>query len=264
MAVSAAGRRLTEMHKRELLKLRTRTARELVELWKLIDPEALDASFAAYVGAALNLVAQNRQTSARLGSEYLRAFRTAEGVEGELRALERSTFDVTRVSETLRINGPVRAKALIARGHHPSSALRTVLVVQTGVLTRFVQDAARETVDRGVADDLAALGWMRITDGDACAFCALLASRGPSYKSRETALFADTGQRYHDHCGCTVEPVYSRTTELPASTVRYRELWKSVSAEFSGDDVRRAFRARLEGRPYPPVPGERPSPGDTT
>lgn len=45
--------------------------------------------------------------------------------------------------------------------------------------------------------------WRRVTDGDPCGWCAMLASRGPVYGS---AAKAGQGRRYHGHCGCTAEP----------------------------------------------------------
>lgn len=45
--------------------------------------------------------------------------------------------------------------------------------------------------------------WRRVTDGSPCGFCAMLAGRGPVYRSAEKA---GSGYRWHGHCGCTVEP----------------------------------------------------------
>lgn len=55
---------------------------------------------------------------------------------------------------------------------------------------------------RGVIQETAPR-WRRVTDGDPCGFCAMLASRGPVYRS---AGKAGDGNRYHGRCGCTVEP----------------------------------------------------------
>lgn len=63
----------------------------------------------------------------------------------------------------------------------------------------------------------ASIGWRRVSDGDPCAFCAMLVTRGPVYTSRDKALHttnpapgipAGTLHKYHPHCGCTVEIVY--------------------------------------------------------
>lgn len=45
--------------------------------------------------------------------------------------------------------------------------------------------------------------WRRVADSDPCGWCAMLAGRGPVYRSAEKA---GDGHRYHGHCGCTAEP----------------------------------------------------------
>lgn len=46
--------------------------------------------------------------------------------------------------------------------------------------------------------------WARVLQGEACAFCAMLASRDPSYTSKEKALYKAKGGKYHDNCNCEV------------------------------------------------------------
>jgi hypothetical protein len=59
-----------------------------------------------------------------------------------------------------------------------------------------------------------------MTDGDPCAFCALMASRGPSYTDKGTAggsanaKFIGEGLfKFHNDCGCTVAPSFQRGTK---------------------------------------------------
>jgi len=110
-------------------------------------------------------------------------------------------------------------------------------------------DKATQMVSRGVVIESAGYAgsrWRRVTDGNPCAFCAMLAGRGPVYLTRESAGRVvgremgrgnayhkttgkvsyggvitrgknagkdrrrgtqDIGERYHDHCGCAVEEV---------------------------------------------------------
>ena len=99
--------------------------------------------------------------------------------------------------------------------------------------------------------------WRRVTDGNPCAFCAMLAARGPVYLTRESAGHVvgremgrgtkhyrstgkvsyggpadrrrgtrDIGERYHDRCGCTVEEVtgdWSPTAEEQRFVNLYRD-----------------------------------------
>ena len=81
----------------------------------------------------------------------------------------------------------------------PRAAERALRVTVGELATRThreVMEAGRQVVQRS------STRWRRVTDGAPCGFCAMLASRGPVYTSKDTA----DGGRYHGRCGCTDEP----------------------------------------------------------
>lgn len=78
-------------------------------------------------------------------------------------------------------------------------AARTLVA---GGLQRRIANAARETVTLSSVEDPQTRGWQRVTSGDACEFCSMLASRGTVY-SEHTADFAS-----HDHCNCHATPAF--------------------------------------------------------
>ena len=86
-----------------------------------------------------------------------------------------------------------------------------------------------------------------------CGFCAMLASRGPVYKSSESAgIRAD---RYHDHCFCTCTPVFtSKHWEGKDQQVGFERVYNEVvrDQDLHGVDARRAmdkyFREKLKER----------------
>ena len=86
-----------------------------------------------------------------------------------------------------------------------------------------------------------------------CGFCAMLASRGPVYKSSESAgIRAD---RYHDHCFCTCVPVFtSKHWEGKDQQVAFERVYNEVvrDQDLHGEDARRAmdkyFREKLKER----------------
>lgn len=80
--------------------------------------------------------------------------------------------------------------------------LRTRTIVRGGLQLR-IADAARYTVAGSAVADPAAQGWQRAGDGNSCAFCLTLISRGVVY-SESSADFAS-----HDHCGCMAVPAWS-------------------------------------------------------
>lgn len=88
---------------------------------------------------------------------------------------------------------------------------------------RLALNAGRDYVIQTVEQDRLAVGWMRVTDGDPCAFCLVLASRGPVYKSRTTAEFLA-----HDNCGCVAVPVFTRDPVLPESTLQAQRIYREA------------------------------------
>jgi hypothetical protein len=105
----------------------------------------------------------------------------------------------------LRIAGPVRVKLLIASGMPRQEAYDRAFVKFDGIVRRQTLMGGRTTIARTAGRDRRAIGWRRVTDGNPCAFCAMLASRGPAYRSDASA----GGLQYHGHCGCTAEVMYS-------------------------------------------------------
>lgn len=75
-----------------------------------------------------------------------------------------------------------------------------------------------------------------------CGFCAMLASRGPVYKSSESAgIRAD---RYHDHCFCTCTPVFtSKHWEGKEQQTEYERVYNEVvrDQDLHDVDARRAM-----------------------
>ena len=86
-----------------------------------------------------------------------------------------------------------------------------------------------------------------------CGFCAMLASRGPVYKTSESAgIRAD---RYHDRCFCTCVPVFtSKHWEGKEQQAEYERVYNEVvrDQDLHGADAHRAmdkyFREKLKER----------------
>jgi hypothetical protein len=144
---------------------------------------------------------------------------------------------------SMNVLGPVAQKQKAARGKPLQTARDESFTQAVGAATRHVLTGGRQSLLTLLDDDPVALGWIRVTDGDPCAFCAILASRGPVYRSRESAGFLA-----HDHCACTPEPVYSRDTLWPGRAKEFRGLWRTSTEGLSGKDARNAFRREYEAR----------------
>jgi hypothetical protein len=145
------------------------------------------------------------------------------------------------VEKSLQVTGPSELKRRAARGETEAQAKRNGLVVVSGSASRHVLTGARETTLALVRADDQALGWARVTDGDPCHFCAMLASRGPVYKTQASADF-----KPHDGCACVAEPVFSRNAPWPGDARNYQKLWNEATRGYSGRDAINAFRRAYE------------------
>lgn len=75
----------------------------------------------------------------------------------------------------------------------------------TGATDRYVKQAARDTVTQNAESDSAMVRYARVTDGNACDFCTMLASRGFVYRNKNRALYKKgIYDRYHSFCNCQV------------------------------------------------------------
>ena len=78
------------------------------------------------------------------------------------------------------------------------------------VSDRLLKQAGRDTIARNVDRDRYAR-YARVPRGATCAFCLMLASRGPVYGSSRSA---GDGNKYHSDCDCVPTPSY-RDNDLP-------------------------------------------------
>jgi hypothetical protein len=138
---------------------------------------------------------------------------------------------------SLNIVGPVGQKSKIKRGKTPQEARDASFVESSGVATRHVLTGGRKSLLTLLQRDDRAQRWIRVTDGDPCAFCAMLASRGPVYLSEDSAGF-----KAHDHCACTAEPVYHSNAPWPGRADEFRKLWDQyIKGRYSGQAAIRAW-----------------------
>lgn len=289
MASTPRGRRLTEDHRRAQLANRDAFLAEFLALWEILDPNRPERTGPAWIRAVMPLVEDFRERSAQLAEDYYRDFRAAEAPEAALdgpppqvdrqkpsqrRSPARRTAsprtrqtgrgrlvkpkiiwdDQDKAARTsLAITGPANIESKKRRGKSPEQAAREAVVEAGGSAARHVLTGGRTQHLEMVRDDAAAIGWMRVTDGQPCAFCAMLSSRGPRYKSEASASSVvdpnakrGLGEPYHDNCGCTAEAVYSDTQAWPGRGREFQKVWNEVTKGLSGKDAINAFRRAYE------------------
>lgn len=227
MASTAEGRALTTAHRDAQIQVGARAEMEARALWDGLDIDDLDASKPYWLASTTIAVNRRMAESQRIAAEYLSEFRLAElGTAGAVvLAAPRET------ARTLSLAGPTRVKRLIGAGMGSADAFEAALTKFGGMVRRQAMMGGRLTVAATAGRDRRAVGWRRVTDGNPCAFCAMLASRGPVYRD---AAAAD-GIQYHSHCGCTAEPAYSYAWEPTADEERYMDAYGEARALVAAD-----------------------------
>lgn len=229
---------LTEAHRLAQLRLGTTTIEQLLRIWPLLDPTDLDGTTEQWLRVAIPIVQTQRSASSALAASYVTTFRALTvGPDGEYLPVLAGPANAQALLTSLTVTGPVRLRQLTGRAIPIGRAaeLASVTAARSGM--RHVLDGGRDTVQQSIAADRRALGWSRVTSGAPCAFCAMLAGRGPDYRSEDSAGFAA-----HDGCSCSAEPVYSADQEWPAGAGQYRQLWDDSTAGLSGNEAINAFR----------------------
>lgn len=176
---------------------------------------------------------------------------------------------------SLIVTGPVRAEQRFTAAEQAANEgrlddagfleeldalMRDAGATATAAADREVLRGGRQLLHDATEADPKVIGWARVTDDDPCAWCAMLASRGAVYRTREAATtrrirqgelppvsYADLA-RYHDQCHCEALPLYSRTDWLPEQGRTFRELWDESTRGHSGRDAINAYRRAIEAR----------------
>lgn len=239
MATTDAGRQLTIQHRQSQLAVRAAAVSDTLAVWQAFDPSDINGSWAVMEPAVEAITRDYRRQSANVASGYYQAYRTAEGVPGraEPRLATPPSREVLRYS--LGFYGRVVPNQLLRAGR-PDVAAQAAVQLSGGV-ARHVQDGGRETILDSVQTDRQARGWQRITAGNPCSFCAMIAARGAVFRE-DTARF-----EAHDHCACHAEAVYGSGDQRPERAREWQQLWNDSTRGTRGPaEARRAFRRAYE------------------
>lgn len=164
---------------------------ELAPLWQ-------SAATALAVEEALRdilpaLIDEYGAAAATVAADWYDDLRAEAGVRGPFRATPADIPDVG-------------AQALVgwalAEVADPTDLTAFRSLIEGGTQRR-IANFSRQTVMGSAVADPQSDGWQRVTDGNGCAFCRMLAGRGAVY-SESSADFAS-----HDKCGCSATPAWS-------------------------------------------------------
>ena len=243
MALTAEGRALTEAHRRLQLSIAARSVRVSKSLWGRLDVADLDRSQAAWLTAQVALLQRSYTESQAVAERYVSEYRAveAEGRTGPFRA---TAFPTAVMAHTMLVHGPRRVKNLIGKGASGTAAHSQAFNKFSGMVRRQVLMGGRMAIDATTASDRSAVGWRRVTDGNPCTFCAMLAARGPVYQSSDRtagdilrpARGGGDKLLYHGHCGCTAEIVYGEWEPSDAEQLYISEYKKAAEqADAAGE-----------------------------
>lgn len=224
MASGAVSRLAATEYQREAVRFAGKYASYYAELGRLWHSGKM--SDTQYVRLCVELERAGHDGSAAMAAKFVQDFRRLNDVDPGLIVYDE--FDaaaaLARSISTTRI----------LKGD-PDRAHETIDTMAAGV-NRAVLNAGRDTVEWSAGAQ--GRSWRRVTDGDPCAFCAMLATRS-DYTSRERALTTGhtrrhkrggkrpLGSKYHDHCGCTVVEVVGRW-EPSAADTQYQRVYEKA------------------------------------
>jgi hypothetical protein len=182
------------------------------------------------------------------------------GLEAEERRIEAAAEQELRTA--LAALGPINQQKLIDAidDTAPASevdALRDEANKRAGArqaaaAERIAMNGGRSTLWSLAERDKRAIGYVRLSrTGTPCGWCAMLISRGPVYRSEESATHKGAasygdGDLYHDNCHCYALPIFSPEqyagSALFALNREYAELWPRVTRGLSGKAAVSAWR----------------------
>jgi len=267
MATTTAAATLSAAEQRATATLAGQYAALAYALWtRWSTPDDIDANWLRILDLLIPQILKGRSQAATTANVYYDRFRKLEMPSApkfepvDLPELQRSVLETS-----LRVTGPVAFKKKMEKvsGRDLEPAVEKALVQKlfteageqmAAATMRHVAEGARQQVLENVKVDPVALGYLRVTKStDPCFFCAMLASRGAvytaeSFKQADSLFTGDGPAKAHDHCACTLEPVYSRNTELPDVSREAAEIWGASTRGKSGRAAINAFRAAWEGR----------------
>lgn len=220
--------RLAESHRLAQATLSQTVAVDVQRIMQQLDLQSLDRSFGAYSKTMQALVSERRGQSQALANNYYLNARAESGSGLDFEPVAIQPLDVDALQTSLVVTGPAMGKRAIGAGLTVPEIKDRITVATTKSMQRHVLNAGRDQVKANVLADSKAGGWMRITDGRPCPFCAMLASRGPVYKSQTSA--GGFGHRFHDGCGCSIVSIFEASGPQLDDWKHYNSLWYQAKA----------------------------------
>lgn len=249
MARTRRGAELTEQHRLAQVSLTAALGKLIRGIFgRTFDYAEIDESAELFAREAAPLVARYRERSRELSMDYLREFQQVEAPDAAPPIEEPSDYEPAHAARELIKTARGVGKSTSHRGYSVEDAQAAIEQAVVGKATKLVGDGGREVIETEVRRGTGPKGYARVCDADPCPFCAMLASRGIYYAGQESpgallyrsdafkaanARFKGDGRfKVHDHCDCTLEPVYmiDGKIDLPGNGNELAKEWAEVAA----------------------------------
>lgn len=277
MSATKKGLELTEQHLKDQEHFTAITKASVLRLLlMLFDPTDVIKSATQLGPLIAREVIKQRRKSRAATLAYLADHRAAEAPklpDIDFEGLYGQEFEtVQSLSQELVTSIIGAAKAAEKRGNDVVSYVNNAA---TGTAAKQVSQASREPLVDYVQKGWGPKGYVRVTDSNPCAFCALLATNGVSipgsalgsprlyrsdaFKKSAAAKRKAGGKSWvgsefavHNHCDCTLEPVYEHEGEvlLPERSKEIAKIYAEVAV--GRPDPGDHFRRYWESRTLPP------------
>lgn len=255
----AEADRLLARHRLQAAAIAKAAADEIERLARQAPTGDVDGWFERVADQIVELIQVAFEVLTRLAGAFHEEYAAELGYEVRSALAE---FDEGAVRTSLRVTGPVAFKQHLVITDDPDDSRRVMARRMAGATQRHTLAGDRDTTEATIEANDTIIGWRRVSDGDPCAWCAMLISRGAVYKSAKTATrvvgrggksrnrgkFAQAiGSSYHDGDGCTAVPVFEHE-EDPEEVDELYEQWAHVTAGKSGKEALRVWRQYWDSR----------------
>ena len=247
LANDPRARALTQAHKALQVAIGGTYSSQALALWALLDFDHLGATSERWMLETFALVQEGYAVSADQAAQYLSEYRlAAAGIRDA--PIVKPGMGTSHVADAL-YNIVDDMQSLIEVGYPIDAVSEIGLARMEGYVQRAVLNGGRNASQ---ASAYAAsrpgrpVGWLRVSDGEPCAFCAMLVGRGPVYKV-DTVRF-----RAHGYCGCTAEEFYGEWKDWEPTGLEAK--WRD--SYFQAAEI----ATSVDGRRVAPKPG---APEDT-
>ena len=254
MAVTESGALLTEAHRLAQGAIARELVGQLRLTWPMLDVHDLDGTAPKWYPLAMRILELEFGKSRTAATNYLIDFVKAErGVASAPFVFDEAMSLDEHAVLALQYAGPVKIKQGIAAGLTPDQARSNAFAELAREAQKYVLEGGRRQIAETVKRDRSARGFQRVTDGNPCFFCAMLAARGPVYKD---SSFTSSNYRFwgkgtakvHNGCGCTIEPIYGADPRWVGDAEEWSRIWESSTKGLSGNEAVAAFRAAWSAR----------------